>query len=125
MTKFNNSDRLRHILDSIAKIELYLMDMDSEEFKNHNLKIDAVVRNIEIIGEATACLTRDLKAKHPKVEWRFATATRNRLIHGYFDVDPSIVWDTSKYDLPAFKAEIEKILRELMGVDRENEQSSE
>ena len=54
-----------------------------EKFKNDEVKIDAVVRNIEIIGEAATCLDRDLKAKYLNVEWRFATAIRNRLIHGY------------------------------------------
>ena len=76
-------------------------------------KIDAVVRNIEIIGEATTCLDRSLKAKYPQVEWRFATAIRNRLIHGYFDVDAEIIWNTTQNDLPKLKTEIEKISEEL------------
>ena len=72
-----------------------------------------VVRNIEIIGEATTCLDRGLKAKYSQVDWTFATAIRNRLIHGYFDIDAEIIWNTTQNDLPKLKTEIEKILEYL------------
>ncbi len=113
MKKPDNTDRLRHILDAIAKIERYLVGFDLEMFRSNETTIDAVVRNIEIIGEATTCLPRDFKAKYPEVEWRIATATRNRLIHGYFDVDPEIVWTTTNSALPKFKTEIERIIEAL------------
>ena len=113
MKKPNDSDLLNHILDAIEKIETYLLGFDLEMFKRNEEKIDAVVRNIEIIGEATTCLDRSLKAKYPQVEWRFATAIRNRLIHGYFDVDAEIIWNTTQNDLPKLKTEIEKISEEL------------
>jgi uncharacterized protein with HEPN domain len=63
---------LNHILDAIAKIERYLQDFDLEKFKSNELTIDAVVRNIEIIGEAITCLDRGLKAKYPQIEWQLA-----------------------------------------------------
>jgi uncharacterized protein with HEPN domain len=113
MKKPNDIDRLNHILDAIGKIERYLQNFDLKKFQSDELTIDAVVRNIEIIGEATTCLDRGLKAKYPEIEWRFATAIRNRLIHGYFDVDAEIVWDTTQNDLPKLKTEIEKILENL------------
>ena len=113
MKKPNDADRLNHILDAITKIERYLQGFDLKKFELDELTIDAVVRNIEIIGEATTCLDRDLKAKYPQVEWRFATAIRNRLIHGYFDVDAEIIWNTTQNDLPKLKIEIEKILENL------------
>lgn len=113
MKKPNDIDRLNHILDGIAKIERYLQGFDLRKFKTDELTIDAVVRNIEIIGEATTCLDRGLKAKYPNIEWRFATAIRNRLIHGYFDVDAEIVWNTTQNDLPKLKMEIEKISEDL------------
>lgn len=68
---------------------------------------------MEIIGEAITSLDRGLKAKYPKAEWRFATAMRNRLIHGYFDVDAKIVWNTTQNDLPKLKKEVNKILQDL------------
>jgi len=113
MKKPNDVDRLNHILDAIAKIEKYLQNFDLQKFRSDELTIDAVVRNIEIIGEATTCLDRSLKAQNPNIEWGFATATRNRLIHGYFDVDAEIVWNTTQNDLPKLKTEIEKILENL------------
>lgn len=113
MKKPNDADRLNHILDAIAKIERYLQGFDVQKFQQNEEKIDAVVRNIEIIGEAATCLDRSLKTKYPQVEWRFATTVRNRLIHGYFDVDAEIVWNTAQNDLPKLKMEIEKILEEL------------
>jgi uncharacterized protein with HEPN domain len=113
MKKPNDADRLNHILDAIAKIKRYLHGFNLQKFELNGLTIDAVVRNIEIIGEATTCLDRGLKAKYPQVEWRFATAIRNRLIHGYFDVDAKIIWDTTQNDLPKLKTEIEKILENL------------
>ncbi len=110
MKKPNDIDRLNHILDAIAKIERYLQRFDLQKFKSDELTIDAVVRNIEIIGEATTCVDRGLKAKYPNVDWRFATAIRNRLIHGYFDIDAEIIWDTTQNDLPKLKTEIQHIL---------------
>ncbi len=58
-------------------------------------------------------LTRDLRSENPQVAWQFATAMRNRLVHGYFDVDASIVWDTTQNDLSPLKSQIEKILENL------------
>jgi len=113
MKKPNDVDRLNHILDAIAKIERYLQGFDLQKFQSDELTIDAVVRNIEIIGEAITCLDRGLKAQYPNIEWRFATATRNRLIHGYFDVDAEIVWNTTHNDLPLLKKQIEEILENL------------
>lgn len=113
MKKPNNKDRLKHILDAIEKIELYLTGFEKNTFQSDSRTQDAVIRQLSIVGEATNCLTRDLRAKYPQVEWRFAAATRNRLIHGYFDVDAEIVWDTAENDIPKLKAEITKILEKL------------
>lgn len=90
-----------------------MQGFDLQKFKSDELTIDAVVRNVEIIGEAITCLDRGLKAKYPEIEWQFAAAMRNRLIHGYFDVDAEIVWKTTQNDLPKLKTEIEKVLENL------------
>ncbi len=118
MKKPNNKDRLRHILDAIEKIELYLTGFEKNTFQSDTKTQDAVIRQLSIVGEATNCLTRDLRANYSQVEWRFATATRNRLIHGYFEVDAEIVWDTTENDLPKLKTEITKIL------EKSNEEES-
>lgn len=113
MKKPIDLDRLRHIIDAIEKIERYLKDTSLEKFIRDEVKVDAVVRNLEIVGEAAASLTREIKSQYPDVEWRFATAARNRLIHGYFDVDPEIVWDTTQNNLPKLKSDILIIVGEL------------
>lgn len=72
-----------------------------------------MVRQLEIIGEAAANLTPELRAASPHVEWQSATAARNRLIHGYFDVDPDVVWDIVENDLPILKTQVEDIFKNL------------
>jgi len=90
-----------------------LRGYDKQSFQTDEKTQDAVVRQLEIIGEAATNLTRDLRSKNPQVKWQFATAMRNRLIHGYFDIDAEIVWNTTQNDLPILKTEIEKILESL------------
>jgi uncharacterized protein with HEPN domain len=111
----NNKDNkvfLRHILESIGKIERYLQGFDYEKFKQSEEKIDAVVRNVEIIGEASNNLTRDFRSKNTNIEWQKIIATRNRIIHGYATVDLEIIWNITQNDLENLKFEIEKILEE-------------
>jgi uncharacterized protein with HEPN domain len=112
----NNPDNtvfLRHILDYIGKIERYLQGYDLEKFKNNEEKIDSIVRNVEIIGEAANNLTWDFRSKHPQIEWRKIINTRNRIIHGYATVDLEIIWNITQNDLGNLRKKIEKILEEL------------
>ena len=112
----NNTDNtvfLRHILDCIGKINRYLQGFDFDKFKRNEEKIDSVVRNVEIIGEAANNLTRDFRSKPSQIEWRKIINTRNRIIHGYSTVDLEIIWNITQNDLPKLKIEIEKILEEL------------
>ena len=104
---------LKHILDCIGKIERYLQGFDFEKFQNDELVTDAVVRNVEIIGEASNNLTRDFRSKTSNVEWRKIIDTRNRIIHGYAAVDLEIIWNITQNDLGNLKTEIEKFLENL------------
>lgn len=113
MKKPNDENRLHHIIDAIRQIELYLADFDKDKFLSDAKTQDAVIRQLLIVGEAVNSLTRDLKSKYPQVEWHLATATRNRLVHGYFDIDAEIVWDTTQNDLPELEQKIIEILEEL------------
>ncbi len=90
-----------------------MQGFDFEKFKQDEEKIDAVVRNVEIIGEAANNLTRDLRSKNLQVGWRKIIATRNRIIHGYASVDLEIIWNITQNDLGNLKTEIEKMLEEL------------
>ena len=112
----NNTDNtvfLKHILDCIGKVERYLQGYDFEKFQNDELVTDAVVRNVEIIGEASNNLTRDFRSKNPNIEWQKIIATRNRIVHGYATVDMEIIWNITQSNLPSLKTEIEKILENL------------
>ncbi len=108
-----NSIRLKHILESIGKIDNYLLDFNEEKFGQDSLRQDAVVRQLEIIGEASKNLSVELKESNPQIEWRKMAGTRDRLAHGYFSVDIEIVWRTTQDFLPSLKKEIEKILENL------------
>ena len=113
MKKPNNSLRLRHIVDAIEMIGSHLVGFENGSFQIDRKTQDAVVRQLEIIGEAAGNLTSELRAANPHVEWKSATAARNRLIHGYFDVDPDVVWDIVKNDLPVLKTQVEQIAENI------------
>ncbi len=101
------------ILEHIAKIEKYTKGMKFSEFKKKDYMQDAVLRNIEIIGEATVCLPKKLTNKYPDIPWSKMRGMRNLLIHEYFGVDVNITWKTVKESLPKLKPMIEKVLKEL------------
>lgn len=96
-------DYLGHILAAIERIEEYVSDLDESAFLSSNLVQDAVVRNIEIIGEASNNILRtdpSFAAKNDNVPWQVMYAMRNRVSHGYDKVDFKLVWQTICNDLP-------------------------
>lgn len=103
---------LRHNLECTEKIERYLQGFDRERFLADEKTVDAVNRNVEVIGEAAKNVSEELRDENPRIEWRKIIATRNRLIHGYAGVDPEIIWTISRDDLRHLKSLIEKILEE-------------
>ena len=101
---------LRHVLDAIEEIETYLKAATYESFSTNHMMIDAVVRELEIVGEASSNLTEEFRRNHPDIPWRDAIDMRNFLIHEYFGVRTQVVWDTCKNDLPLLKSVIVKLL---------------
>jgi len=101
---------LRHILDAIGNIEEYLSGTTYQHFSSNKMMVDAVVRELEIIGEASANITRNFQEKHPDIMWAKMKATRNFLIHEYFAVNTKIVWDTCKENLPELKKFVSGLL---------------
>ncbi|MEM0171820.1 MAG: DUF86 domain-containing protein [Conexivisphaerales archaeon] len=87
---------LRHILDAISKIEKFTEGVTKEIFFENVEKQYAVLRALEIIGEATKNLSRELKKKHREVPWKDIAGMRDKLIHEYFGVNLELVWETSK-----------------------------
>ena len=101
---------LRHIYEAIEKVESYLSDASFESFSQNDMMIDAVVRELEIIGEATGNLSNSFCEKHQQVPWGKVRGIRNVLVHEYYNVDLTIVWDTCKKNLPELKSFIADIL---------------
>jgi uncharacterized protein with HEPN domain len=110
MTKKDDTIYLRHILDAIQRIEEYLAGVSYDRFLQSSLLQDGVVRQLEIIGEAATKVSIDFRDAHPGLAWGSMIGMRNRLIHAYFKVDLSIVWDTVQNDLPSLKQQVERIL---------------
>jgi len=104
---------LSDILDAIDAVLEYTENIDVGGLKTDKMRRDAVVRNIEIIGEAVNKLPDEFLNLHPEVDWHKARAMRNRLIHGYFDVDYVIVFTTSRTVLPSFRNQINGLLNNL------------
>jgi uncharacterized protein with HEPN domain len=100
---------LQHIRDAIARIEMYTI-AGRRAFLADTMVQDAVIRNLEVIGEALRNLPLDLRRQHPKIPWRSVTALRNVLIHEYFGVDLEIVWRVVERRLPALKRHVELML---------------
>lgn len=102
---------LKHILDAIDLIGNYLKDKGCEEFENDRMLQDAVIREIEIIGEATKNLSEEFRNKHSEIPWRQIAGMRDKLIHGYFGVDLGAVWDTGTKDIPLLREKLQQIVR--------------
>ena len=101
---------LRHILDAIGLIEDYTKDMSENDFLSNSMAHDAVIRQIEIIGEVAKNISVEFQEKHSGLPWAKMTGIRNKVIHEYFNVNYAIVWDTVKDDLPLPKKSVKKIL---------------
>ena len=104
---------LGHILNAISKIEDYISSSNYETFKNNNMMVDAVVRELEIIGEASNNLSEEFKRKNPEMPLRDAIDMRNFFAHEYFGVNTKVVWDTCKDDLIKLRKFVEERLQKL------------
>ncbi|MEM7181460.1 MAG: DUF86 domain-containing protein [Spirochaetota bacterium] len=109
MGKRSQKQFIEDIRDSIEAILSYTSGMSFEEFSADRKTIDAVLRNLEVIGEAAKNISPELKAKYSSIDWRGMTGMRDKLIYGYFGINFTIVWKTIVDVLPVLLKEIEKI----------------
>ena len=106
----NDRAYLIHIREAIESIEEYLENVTYEKFTSNKMIIDAVVRELEIVGEASNNLSDEFRENHPEILWRKMKNMRNFLIHEYFGVNTKIVWSSCKEDLPKLKKLIDDLL---------------
>lgn len=111
-TNRNNEPYLRDIIEAINSIEIYLQDAPvKEEFiKDKGLYQDAIVRNIEIIGEAAKKIDDTVKSKSPQIPWKQIAGMRDKITHDYAEIDLEEVWKVASEDISELKIQIEEIL---------------
>ena len=101
---------LDNILISISRIDEYIGDMDFIEFKRNYLIVDAVIRNFEIIGEASKNIPESIRLRYPSVPWKKMIGLRNLISHEYFGADYEMIWTITKESLPQNKIDIQMII---------------
>ena len=103
---------LTDIIESIEKIERYSEGLTFDKMVEDEKTRDAIIRNIEIIGEASKNVPDEIINKYPEIDWKEMSAMRNKLIHGYFSVSDTILWETIQHDLLPLKNGIIRIIKE-------------
>lgn len=116
MSKRGTIAALKDMLEAVGRIERYVGSMSESEFLRNTEKQDAVIRNLEIIGEAARNLPAEFKQRHSQVQWAPIAGMRDRLIHQYFGVNWTILWDVVQNKLPELRRHVEQILQDEEGV---------
>ncbi len=106
---------IQDMIEAIEKIERYTSSMETlEDFVENELVVDAVLRNLEIIGEAAKYIPEDLRSKYREIPWKRVVGLRNVVIHSYFAVDLEVIWVIVKKQLPELKEVLLKMMREQL-----------
>ena len=103
-------DYLQDILNAINDLESFVDDITYEQFIEDRKTLNAVVRSIEVIGEASKNIPKTFQAKYKELPWRQMAGMRDKLIHAYFGIDTETLWKAAKQNIPALKKSIEKML---------------
>lgn len=106
-----NIRRLHHILDAAEHIIEFTKKVSEKDFLDNYEKQSAVVRQIEIIGEAAGKLSSDFIKEHQEIDWKKVVGMRHKMIHDYFEVDADIVWTTATSDIAILQEQVKKILK--------------
>jgi uncharacterized protein with HEPN domain len=104
--------RLQHMIDAGEAIAGFVSGRTRADIEADRMLLYAVVRGVEVMGEAAARLTESVRSEAHGVPWSAIVSMRNRLVHGYFDIDPDIVWKTSTEEIPALLPILRRLLAE-------------
>ena len=104
--------RIRHILEAIESVHSYTEGMDDDAFRADERTVDAVIRKFAVIGEAARHVPAEVQKAYPHIPWRQMRAMRNLLVHEYDRVDPDVVFETVRTDLPDVVVSLKKLLRD-------------
>ena len=110
MSQDNDQIRLQHMLDAAKKIIDYTQGKTRQDLETNEMLSFAILRLLEVVGEAAKGISKNLRDENPTLPWRQIAGTRDRLIHGYFDVDMDVVWAIVSVDIPAIIPELERML---------------
>lgn len=108
-----DSERLQHILEAISNIFEFTQDLSFDDFCNNKMLRFAVVKNLEIVGEASYLLSKDFKNQHAEIEWDDIIAMRHVLVHGYYQIKNERIWATILNELPLLLPQIKEMYESL------------
>ena len=108
--KPKDKERLHHMIEAVDNILEFVYGKSFEEYKSNKILKFAVIKNLEIIGEAAYLLTKDFKQQHNSVQWNDMVGMRRILVHGYYQIRDEIIWATIETELLPLKTEIQKLL---------------
>lgn len=117
MSAIDDRTRLQHMLEAAQKIVAFSTGKTRDDFAQDEMLQLSVVRLVEIIGEAAARISDELKQRHSSVPWTAIVGMRNRLVHAYFDIDLDVVWDTVTLYVPEMIRQITEIIEALPNED--------
>ncbi|MCO6478823.1 MAG: DUF86 domain-containing protein [Phaeodactylibacter sp.] len=109
-SKPTDLERVNHMIEAIEKIFKYTDELSYKEFLENELIQDAVMKNFEVIGEAAYHISKELKEKYNKIEWKGIEGLRHVLVHDYYRVNPEILWNTKEEDLCDLQIDLEGLV---------------
>lgn len=104
--------RVQHMLDAAKEALLFVEGRSREDLQNDRKLVLSLIKDLEILGEAASKVTDDFRRQHRQIPWEIIVKTRHRLIHGYFDIDLDVVWETVTGELPKILTSLQKIIEE-------------
>lgn len=111
--------RLRHMLDAALQARSFAEGRNRRALEQDAMLVLALVKAVEIVGEAACQVTEETRARLPQIPWEDMVGMRHRLVHAYFDINLDVLWEPVRQDLPTLIRELESVLRELPRGDRE------